>query len=72
MTLAFHETWQAAKPPEALQTAGRMGLRPFFPAPCLLRRIGAVLHTDWRVWKESDIWPRDQGERQRAFAAVEE
>ena len=49
-----------------------MGLRPFFPAPYLLRKIWGLLHTYWRVWKESDIWPHEQGERQRAFPAVEE
>lgn len=60
------------KPPEVLKTAGRMGLCPFFTAPCLLRRIWALLHPYWRVWKESEMWPRGQGERQRAFPAVEE
>ena len=74
--LAFQETeWQEeaeAKPPWVLETAGRMGLCPFFTAPSLLRRIWALFHTYWRVWKKSDIWPCGQGERQRAFPALEE
>ena len=49
-----------------------MGLCPFFTAACLLRRIWALLHPSWRVWKESEMWPHGQGERQRAFPAVEE
>ena len=49
-----------------------MGLCPFFTAPSLLRRIWALFHTYGRVWKESDIWPRGQGEKQRDFPAVEE
>ena len=55
--LAFQETeWQEeaeAKPPWVLETAGRMGLCPFFTAPSLLRRIWALFHTYWRVWKKS-------------------
>ena len=74
--LVFQETeWQEgaeAKPPWVLKTAGRMGLRPFFTALSLLRRIWALFHTYWRVWKESEIWPHGQGERPRAFPAVEE